>query len=383
MESGMVTFRPPHTVNAAYKRTGGLTIRSRTGGHVLSGVVLRLGLDVEECWAAGGDAMRDWVGLVRVVAVVAVVMVVMVVAEGVGLGQGRTRLSAPVVEFTVGGRLTGSIADYGSIQEAVDAAPEGGAVIRIREGVYRELVRVEKRGIRLIGDTKDPGKVRVVFANGNCGGACRATLTVTGDDFFAEGMTAVNDFGGAGAAGAVAISGDRAVLREVRMVGTKGTVRVGTKECGGRARCGVSRQYFSGCLVEGTSEMVSGDGRALFAGCELRSVGGGGAVVAEVGRVVEGAGLVFDHCVLNGVGQVSVGRPFGREPALVLLHTELRVGLVAARPPGVAMYAEFDSSGVAAGKATSVRELTGEEARGFEPGVFLRGNDKWEAEKVR
>ena len=296
-----------------------------------------------------------------------------------GLGQGRTRLSGPVVEFSVGGKLMGSIADYGSIQEAVDAAPEGGAVIRIREGVYREAVRVDKAGIRLVGVWNDPSKVRIVFATA-CVEACRATLTVTGDDFFAEGITVANDWKGAGAAGALGVSGDRAVFREVRLVGR---VATGTKECGGRARCGVSRQYFAGCLVEGATEMISGEGRAVFEGCELRSVGGGGAVLGKVGRTVDGAGMVLDHCVVTGVGQVSVGRPWGKEPTLVLLHTEMRVGLVAPRPPGLAMYAEFDSSGAAAGQATSVRELTEEEARRFEPGFFLRGNDQWEAEKVR
>jgi pectin methylesterase-like acyl-CoA thioesterase len=50
-------------------------------------------------------------------------------------------------------------ADYTTIQAAVNAAPETGAVIRIRPGVYREVVHVDKPKIQLRGDTRDPAKV--------------------------------------------------------------------------------------------------------------------------------------------------------------------------------------------------------------------------------
>ncbi len=272
--------------------------------------------------------------------------------------QERVRLSGPVVEFSVGGRRTGSIADYGSIQEAVDAAPEGGAVIRVREGVYREVVRVAKRGIRLVGDGQDPGKVRVVFA-GVCGVGCGATVTVTGDDFLAEGLTVAAE----GEGTALAVSGDRGVFQDVRV---EGGVRLGSRECAARSRCGASREYFSGCVVEGRGELVAGKGRAVFEGCELRALAG--VVASGMGR--EDGGAVFEHCRMTGQRQVATGLA-----ELILLHTEMRVGFAAGT-----VYAEYDSSGMGAGKGRALREV---EALRFEAGRYLEGEDHWEAVKLR
>ena len=87
--------------------------------------------------------------------------------------------------------------DFTTVQAAVNAAPEDGAVIRIRPGVYREVVHVDKPGIQFRGDTKDPAKVVLVYGNSaasTCGTRCSATLFVTGTDFFAGNMTIANDY---------------------------------------------------------------------------------------------------------------------------------------------------------------------------------------------
>ena len=46
-------------------------------------------------------------------------------------------------------------ADFTTIQAAVNAAPEAGAVIRIKPGAYREVVHVDKAEIQFRGETKD------------------------------------------------------------------------------------------------------------------------------------------------------------------------------------------------------------------------------------
>src|SRR5947209_17812426 len=50
-------------------------------------------------------------------------------------------------------------ADFSTIQAAIDAAPEEGAVIKIRPGVYREVVHVDKPKIQLRGEGNDWKKV--------------------------------------------------------------------------------------------------------------------------------------------------------------------------------------------------------------------------------
>ena len=56
-------------------------------------------------------------------------------------------------------------ADYTTIQAAVSAAPEDGAIIRISPGTYREVVHVDKPGIEFRGDGKAPEDVVLVYGN--------------------------------------------------------------------------------------------------------------------------------------------------------------------------------------------------------------------------
>jgi pectin methylesterase-like acyl-CoA thioesterase len=245
--------------------------------------------------------------------------------------QERIRLPLPPPTFTVGGYQS----DYGSIQDAVSAAPEDGAIIRIRPGVYREPVKVVRPGIQLRGDGKDPQKVLLIFASPS------PTLTVTGDAFYAEGLTIANDSAEA-SAGALSITGDRAVLRNVRVLGG---LTSESKSC--TFDCHPSREYFESCHLEGG--FLSGDAKVVFNGCDLRNVWGM-------------AGFVFEHCRFEGAGRVS--------PGGVLLHSEV-AGTVQAT--GTFVFGRSDEG----------RGLTSEEARKYAADTFLRGTDSWAPQKIR
>ncbi len=78
-----------------------------------------------------------------------------VLAMGVGVAQGKVRI---MIVAPSGGEFT-------TIQAAVAAAPDAGAVILIRPGVYREVVHVDKANIQFRGDTDDPKKVVLVYGN--------------------------------------------------------------------------------------------------------------------------------------------------------------------------------------------------------------------------
>ena len=327
---------------------------------------------------------------------------------GSGRGQERTRLVGPKVEFSVGGAMGGAIADFKSVQEAVTATPEGGAVIRIRPGVYREVVHVDKAGVELRGEGKDPAKVSIVYANGaanTCGTSCSATMFVTGNDFYAEGITVANDWGKTGRprtqAMALSITGDRAVLRNVRLLGEQDTLMAGSKKCAAGAVCAASRQFFERCYVEGEVDFIFGNAKAVFEGCELRSVAhaAGGYVTAQSRQAGEDSGFVFDHCRLTadaGAGKVYLGRPWRDLATVVFLYTEMGAHIQAAGwsewHPGetdrlrTATYAEYESSGPGgswAGREEFSRQLTAAEAREYEPGKFLQGSDGWDPRKVR
>jgi len=87
--------------------------------------------------------------------------------------------------------------DYHSVQQAIDSLPDSGGLVRIRPGVYREVVTVTLPHVSLEG-TSDPSRVTIAFDRGagTAGGTPKsATVSVRADDFFARGITIANDFG--------------------------------------------------------------------------------------------------------------------------------------------------------------------------------------------
>ena len=156
---------------------------------------------------------------------------------------------------------------FTTVQDAVTAAPETGAEIRIEPGEYREVVHIDKPNIHLRGMGGDSGKVVIVYANGasnTCGTACSATVFETGDNFVATNLTIANDWVKTGKprtqALALSISGDRAVLRNVRLLGAQDTLLATSKGCrtggsgadsGPPAACKIARQFYDHCYIEG------------------------------------------------------------------------------------------------------------------------------------
>ena len=87
--------------------------------------------------------------------------------------------------------------DFTTVPAAVEAAPETGAVIRIRPGTYLGPIKIGKAHIRLRGEGADPKQVVLSgdLSAGTAGGTGNsATVTVTGDDFYAENLTFENTF---------------------------------------------------------------------------------------------------------------------------------------------------------------------------------------------
>jgi len=350
-----------------------------------------------------------------------------------GLG-GVAGAKGPAVKvLTVGA----SGAEFTTIQAAVNAAPAAGAAIRIAPGVYREVVHVDKPGIQLRGMGEDAAKVVLVYGNSaasTCGTGCSATLFVTGKDFFAGGMTISNDYGrtgegrtgggrtgegrtgggrtGGGRTGetvvpsqavAVSVRADRAVFRQVRLLGAQDTLYASSLGCmkdGGE--CTTGRQYFVDCYIEGHMDFIFGDAKAVFEGCEIRSIAhaAGGYVTAQSNtRKGQDAGYVFNHCRLTadeGAGVVYLGRPWRDYSTVIYMNTEMGAHITGAgwsewksapvpRLP-TAFYAEFNSSGPGAKVAEReglAKQLSAGEAKGYETKVYLRGSDGWDPTAVK
>lgn len=326
-------------------------------------------------------------------------LVILLMACAIGWSQGLKTI-------TVGA----SGADFTTIQAAVSAAPAEGAVIRIRPGVYREVVHVDKPRIQLRGEGDDWTKVVLVYGNSaasTCGTGCSPTLFVTGTDFFAANMTIANDYSKTSdvpsQAVALSVRADRAVLRHVRLLGAQDTLYASSLGCmkdGGE--CVSGRQYYSDCYIEGHVDFIFGDAKAVFENCEIHSIPhiAGGYLTAQSNtRPGQDAGYVFNHCKITadeGAGTVYLGRPWRDYATVIFMNTDIEAPIAAAgwsdwksapqpRLP-MATYAEFNSTGPGANpkaREPYSRQLTSEEAEKYETKVYLAGADGWDPTAVK
>lgn len=282
--------------------------------------------------------------------------------------------------------------DFKTVQAAVDAAPASGAVIRIRPGTYREKLVVTKAHIQLRGTDAAKTVLSYDDSSGTAGGTTKsASITVSGDDFYAENLTMENTFSRTRAltpegsqAVALRISGDRSVLRNVRFLGYQDTLYATGKP---------SRQYFADCYIEGNVDFIFGDARAFFENCEIHSLAHAVVYITAQSKLhaEEKSGYVFDHCRLTadpGAKVVYLGRPWRTYSSVVFLHTEMGAWIA---PEGwhewehdgkaslpTVFYAEYRSSG--AGAHGGRKQLSDAEAKEFGVTTFFEG---WNPMEVR
>ena len=300
--------------------------------------------------------------------------------------------------------------DYRSIQEAINGLPETGGTINVHPGIYREVVEITKPDVRLIGDAQNPSAAVIVFdkSAGTAGGTFKsATVNVLGDNFYAEGLTFQNDFSkrnpeatqGAQAV-ALAVHGDRAIFRHVRILGAQDTLFAAAKSCASdTGPCVPARQYFDGCYIEGHVDFIFGDSKAVFHNCEIHAIAHKTVYLTAQSKRYpdQQSGYVFDHCKVTadpGVQELYLGRPWRPYSTVVFLNTDLEAKVM---PGGwhewhagethsldTAFYAEYHSTGPGANPSARdphSHQLTEAEAQRFGTENFLRGNDGWNPEK--
>jgi pectin methylesterase-like acyl-CoA thioesterase len=298
--------------------------------------------------------------------------------------------------------------DYYSIQRALDVAPATGAVISVAPGTYREKLRITKPNIHVRSPYDDPYRTAVVFdaSAGTAGGTLKsATVEVRAAGFTAENLTFANDSSAThpqlppgSQAGALLVAGDRAVFRSVRVLGNQDTLYVGSTDCDGPngQPCTPARAYFERCYVEGNVDLVFGDGKAFFEGCEIHSTPHEVGFVTAQGKHYseQDSAFVFHRCRLTaapGLSGVWLGRPWRDFASVVFLETEMGGHVEPAgwrewhpgetRRLATAFFAERGSWGPGArpdGRDPHAKALTAEEAARFAAGSFLAGSDGWD-----
>ena len=314
--------------------------------------------------------------------------------------------------------------DFTSIQEAVDAVPDGyhaPMILLLRMDEYHERVIVNKDNLRIIGEARD----RTVITNSACakdldadgrekGTFLSYTMLVTGRNVEVENLTIRNDAGDGrkvGQAVAVYASGDRGVWRNCRMIAHQDTlfcgptmpqvqldalphvVPEGVPQVN-EPKAVNARQYFEDCFIQGDVDFIFGSYRCWFERCTLFMGERGGWYTAANTPESAPHGFVFHRCLLTGDcadGAAYLGRPWRAYARTVFLECEMD-GHV--NPQGFAdwdeqrvvtnRYGEYGTRGARANQSArhpGQKRLTEAEAVLLTIAEVLSGHDQWHPER--
>jgi pectinesterase len=288
-----------------------------------------------------------------------------------------------------------------SIQKAIDALPVIGGEIAVKPGTYREVVTIRKPNVHLHGEDPEPSKTTIVFNNGPAHGGTFAsgTVYVEAPNVTIDHLTIANDVGnGKGQGVALAVTADRAIFRNLRVLGAQDTLFAASRFCyGDYGPCEPARQYFADSYIEGNTDFIFGDSLAVFERCQLHGIFPGTVMYTAQSRhtpeQTESA-YVFDHCHLTAgehtQGSVSLGRSWRPFATVVFLHTQIDAPVIPAgwtewvrfgkSTLATAYYVEYDSTGPGANpqaREPNSHQLIAAEAEKWAPRRVLAGNDKW------
>jgi len=235
----------------------------------------------------------------------------------------------------------GSGGCYKTVQEAVNAAPnnaDGGKrfVISIKEGVYKETVRIplEKKNVVFLGDGMGKTVITGSLNVGQPGISTynTATVAVLGDGFMASGLTIQNTAGpDAHQAVAFRSASDLSVIENCEFIGNQDTLYAQSL-----------RQFYKSCRIQGNVDFIFGNSASFFQDCEIlvrpRQVnpekGENNALTAH-GRTdpAQSTGFVFQNCLINGTQEYMalynskpqvhknyLGRPWKEYSRTVYIH---------------------------------------------------------------
>uniref|UniRef100_A0A803N6W3 pectinesterase n=2 Tax=Chenopodium quinoa TaxID=63459 RepID=A0A803N6W3_CHEQI len=297
---------------------------------------------------------------------------------------------------------------YEKLQDAVDGAPEnleGGKkyVIKIKEGVYDEIVRVpfNKKNLVFLGDGMGKTVITGSLSTGIQGITTynTATVGVLGDGFMASGLT-IQNTAGPDAHQAVAFRSDSdfSYVENCEFLGNQDTIYVHAL-----------RQLFKSCRIEGNVDFIFGNAAAIFQDCtilvrprQLKPASGETNAISAHGRTdpAQTTGFAFLGCQINGTEEYMklyhskpskhknyLGRPWKMYSRTVYINSTMEALIT---PAGwlpwsgdfalsTLYYGEVGNTGPGADLSNRVpwsRQIPGEHISTFSVQNFLQG-DEW------
>ncbi|MBW6534039.1 MAG: pectin esterase [Mariniphaga sp.] len=221
---------------------------------------------------------------------------------------------------------TDGTGDFIKIQDAIDATkafPDKRITIFIKNGVYREKVRVPSWNNMLSIIGEDAEKTIIVWDDyfdkidrGRNSTFFTYTFKVEADNFYAENLTIENSAGRVGQAVALHVEGNRCAFKNCRLLGNQDTAYLDGEN---------SNQLFIDCIIEGTTDFIFGSATAVFSNCKIISRSDSYITAASTN---EGKpfGFVFMNCKLSALEEVQsvfLGRPWRPYAKTVFMQCEL------------------------------------------------------------
>lgn len=216
--------------------------------------------------------------------------------------------------------------DYTKIQDAIDATkafPPQRITIFIKNGVYREKVRVPEWNTTLSIIGEDVDKTIIVWDDyfdkidrGRNSTFFTYTMKVEADDFIAENLTVKNTAGNVGQAVAIHVEGNRCRFNNCKFDGNQDTAYLTGED---------SKQLFTKCTIAGTTDFIFGSATAVFDSCTIVSKKNSYITAASTTQGKK-FGFVFINCKITakeGVDEVYLGRPWRPYAKTVFINCEL------------------------------------------------------------
>lgn len=248
----------------------------------------------------------------------------------------RTQPSAKLYDAVVAQDGTG---DYLTLQEAIAAAPAGGAVpylIFVKKGRYDGHITIpaNKPNIHIIGQ----GKQYVTVADNRKSGGENAygieegaTMNVESNDVYLEGFDLINSYGVESNSGPQALAlcskGDRFILNKMGLRSYQDTWFTGKNDN--------NRAYAVNSWIEGAVDFFYGKGNVMITNDTINIVRkNGGYIVAPNHGVGTRWGYVFLNNVVTAPGvpsetSVWLGRPWHEAPMTLFINTKFEVTIPA------------------------------------------------------
>jgi len=297
---------------------------------------------------------------------------------GVTNGGGTTSTATTSSSLCPGATRTIVVAADGSgayktVQAAINSISSSNSQlvqVAVTAGTYSEQVTVNKPFVCLTGASAT--STIITYAGGTnivTGG----TVVVTGNDFSAANITFQNNAGnGAGQAVALRAYGLRQQFSNCRFVSYQDTLYVDT-----------GTQYFKNCYIQGDTDYIFGDAKAVFENCTMNNVAEGTAVTAP--RTPQSAtyGLVFIGGSLTAspttstvrANHVYLGRPWGPYAAAAFINVAMGAHInadgwttMSGNTLANTRFSEFGSTGAGANATNATRaprQLSATQAANF------------------